>query len=494
MKMRFDNEKKPALGIDLGTTYSAIARWTEKGPKVYQTKGGDYTLPSVVYFDERQEKPLVGNQALKRAFIDPDNAIIGVKRMMDDGAQSIRLGDKEYTPIEISSMILRDIYEYAEKTTPGFDPTGVVVTVPYYFTALQCTNTSEAASLAGLNVLGIIQEPVAAALAYGIHEEEALNDEIIMVFDLGGGTFDLTIFRLTNSKEKLTFEVLATGGDDRLGGLDFDKALAELIKEKSQLNFSGVSKEDEMKATALLMEAAKETKEILSYEDFADIIKPNILPGQHIELEIERSEFEDSIENYFAKMDMIIDSVIEKASLSKKDIDRVVKVGGSSRIPKIDELLSQKIGNAKTYGNIDPDLCVAQGASVYAAFLDERIGWSKEIEIKTATAHALGVGLSDGRFSVLIPSNRRTPCEATRVFTTNTDNCEELDIDLYQGSSKFIKNNKRIGRIHVAGLKKCPAGELDIDITFRINQQQSVSVTIVQKESNIRKMENVKLT
>ena len=491
--MRFDNEKKPALGIDLGTTYSAIARWTEKGPKVYQTKSGDYSLPSVVYFDERQNKPLVGNQALKRALIDPKNAVIGVKRMMDDGTQKIRVGTKDYTPVEISSMILKDIYEYAEKTTPGFDPTGVVVTVPYYFTALQCTNTSTAASLAGLNVLGLIQEPVAAALAYGIHEEETLNDEIIMVFDLGGGTFDLTIFRFTNSLDKLTFEVLATGGDDRLGGLDFDKSLSELIKEKSELNFSGISTENEIKANALLMEVANETKEILSYEEFADIIKPNILPGQHIELDLERVEFEESIEHYFAKMDMIIDNVIEKASLSRKDIDRVIKVGGSSRIPKVDELLLHKIGGEKIYGNIDPDLCVAQGASIYAAFLDERIGGSKEIEIKTATAHALGIGLSDGRFSVLIPGNRRTPCEQTRVFTTDKDNCEEIDIDLYQGSSKFIKNNKRIGRIHVSGLKKCKAGELDIDITFRINQQQSVSVTIVQKESNIRKIENVKL-
>ena len=492
--MKFDNEKKPALGIDLGTTYSAIARWTEKGPKVYQTKSGDYTLPSVVYFDERQDKPLVGNQALKRALIDPENAIIGVKRMMDDGAQKIRMGKKEYTPIEISSMILKDIYEYAEKTTPGFDPTGVVVTVPYYFTALQCTNTSEAASLAGLNVLGIIQEPVAAALAYGIHQEETLSDEIIMVFDLGGGTFDLTIFRFTNSEDKLTFEVLATGGDDRLGGLDFDKSLSELIKEKAQLDFTGITIENEIKAKALLMEAAKETKEILSYEDYTDIIKPNILPGQHIEIDIERAEFEECIENYFAKMDMIIDNVIEKASLSRKDIDRVIKVGGSSRIPKVDELLAQKIGSGKVYGNIDPDLCVAQGASIYAAFLDERIGWSKQFEIKTATAHALGVGLGDGRFSVLIPSNKKTPCEKTSVFTTDKDNCEELDIDLYQGSSKFIKNNKKIGRIHVSGLKKCKAGELDIYITFRINQQQSVSVTIVQKESNIRKIENVKLT
>lgn len=491
--MRVDNEKKPALGIDLGTTYSAIARWTDKGPKVYQNPRREYTWASVVYKDDRSDKPLVGNTALKRALIDPENAVIGVKRMMDDASQKIRLRGQEYSPIEISAMILRDVYEYAEKTTPGFDPSGVVVTVPYYFTALQCTNTSEAAQMAGLNVLGIIQEPVAAALAYGIHNEDTLQDEIIMVFDLGGGTFDLTIFRFTNSNDKITFEVLATGGDDRLGGLDFDNALAEYIKDKAKLNFSGLTRENEMKAKAALMEAAKEAKEILSFEEFTDIIKPNILPGQHIELELEREEFENCIAEYFNKMDTIMDSVIEKASLSRNDINRVIKVGGSSRIPKIDELLAQKIGPNKTYGDIDPDLCVAQGASIYAAFLDGRIDWAKEIDIKTATAHALGVEAADGKFSVLIPSNRQTPCEVTKIYTTDTDYCEELDIDLYQGSSKLIKNNKRIGTIHVAGLKKCPAGELDIQITFRINQQQSVSVTIVQKESNIRKIENVKL-
>ena len=170
--MRYDNEKNPVLGIDLGTTFSAIARWTEKGPKVYQTKSGEYSLPSVVYFDERQEKPLIGSQALKKAFIHPEQAIIGVKRMMDDANQTIRLGNKAYSPIEISALILKEIYENAARTTPGFDPSGVVVTVPYYFTALQNTNTSEAARMAGLNVLGIIQEPVAAALAYGLHEEE----------------------------------------------------------------------------------------------------------------------------------------------------------------------------------------------------------------------------------------------------------------------------------------------------------------------------------
>ncbi|WP_129725993.1 Hsp70 family protein [Ectobacillus funiculus] len=492
--MRVDNEKKPVLGIDLGTTYSAIARWTEKGPKVYQNPRREYTWASAVYYDERQDKPLVGNLALKRALIDPENAVIGVKRMMDNGTQKIRLGSKEFTPIEISSMILRDVYEYAEKTTPGFNPAGVVVTVPYYFTALQCTNTSEAASLAGLNVLGIIQEPVAAALAYGIHEEETMRDEVIMVFDLGGGTFDLTIFRLLNSKEKLTFEVLATGGDDRLGGLDFDKSFAELIKEKAGIDVSGLSHESKIKVEAAFMEAAKEAKEILSYEEYTDIIKPNILPGQHIEIEFERKEFEQCIESYFAKMDVIIDNVIENASLSRNDINRVIKVGGSSRIPKIDELLSKKIGADKIFGNIDPDLCVAEGASIYAAFLDERIQWAKKIDIKTATAHALGVGLGDGRFSVLIPSNRQTPCEASRIFTTNVDYCEEVDIDVYQGSSQFTKNNKKIGTIRVSGLKKYPAGELDIHVTFRINQQQSVSVTVVQKESNIRKVENVKLT
>jgi len=492
--MIVDNEKKPALGIDLGTTYSAIARWTDKGPKVYQNPLKDYTWASVVYFDERQEKPLVGNLAQRKALINPENAIIGIKRMMDDGTQKIKLGNKVVTPVEVSSLILKSVYEYAEKTTPGFNPTGVVVTVPYYFTALQCMNTSEAAKIAGLNVLGIIQEPVAAALAYGIHEQETLNDEIIMVFDLGGGTFDLTIFHFVNSEDKLTFEVMATGGDDRLGGLDFDMAFAEFIKTKANLNLSNLSQEEELKVNAALLEAAKEAKENLSFEEFIDVIKPNILPGQHIEIEIEREEFEDCIEGYFAKMDMIIDNVIEKAQISRNDIDRVIKVGGSSRIPKIDELLSSRVGPEKIFGNMNPDQCVAEGASIYAAFLDERIEGSKEIEIKTATAHALGVGLGDGKMSVLIPSNRKTPCEATKIFTTNTDNCEELDIDLYQGSSKFIKNNRRIGTIHVTGLKKCPAGELDINITFRINQQQSVSVTIVQKESNIRKIENVKLT
>ncbi|MCI2254786.1 Hsp70 family protein [Domibacillus sp. PGB-M46] len=492
--MKVDNEKKPVLGIDLGTTYSAIARWTEKGPKVYQNPKGDYTCASVVYYDGRQEKPLVGAYAAGKAVIDPSNAIIGVKRMMDDADQTITLGGKEFSPIDISSIIIKDVFEYAKKTTPGFDPAGIVVTVPYYFTAVQNTNTSEAAEKAGLNVLGIIQEPIAAALAYGIHEEEALDDEIIMVFDLGGGTFDITIFRFVNDTDKLTFEVLATGGDDRLGGLDFDNSMMNYIIEKAGIEFHGHEETAVLKAKKVLLEAAKEAKETLSFEEMTEIIKPNVLPGRHIELDIERSELEECLVPFFQKIDMIIDDVIDKASLSKQDITRVIKVGGSSRIPKMDEMLAKKIGDGKIYGNIDPDLCVAEGASVYAAYLEERLSWSKEIDIKTATAHALGIGLGDGRFSVLIPANRRTPCEASRTFTTNTDNCESLDIDLYQGSSKLVRNNKKIGTIHVGGLAKRPAGELDIKITFRISQQQNVSVTVEQKESNIRKVENVKLS
>ncbi|PTL37806.1 Hsp70 family protein [Alkalicoccus saliphilus] len=491
--MRFDNEKKPVLGIDLGTTYSAISRWTEKGPRVYQNPQREYTWASVVYYDERQGF-LVGNLAAKKALINPENAVIGIKRKMDDGEQPLLINGKEYTPIDISSIIIKSVYEYAEKTTPGFNPSGLVVTVPYYFTAVQNNNTSEAARAAGLNVLGVIQEPVAAALAYGIHEEENLSDEIILVFDLGGGTFDLTIFRLTNTAEKLMFEVLATGGDDRLGGLDFDYELSKFIKEKSELNVQGLSKEDEVKMHANLMEAAKETKETLSSIDYDEIIKPNVLPGQHIELDISKWDFESCINHFFVKMDTIIDDVLEKASLSKNDINRVIKVGGSSRIPKIDELLNEKIGSGKVFGNIDPDLCVAQGASIYAAHLDERLNWSKEIEIRTATAHALGVGLGDGKFSVMIQSNRRTPCEASRIFTTNVDNCKELDIDVYQGSSKLIKNNKKIGTVKISGLLERPKGELDIQVIFRINQQQTVSVTVVQKESKIRKVESVSLS
>lgn len=491
--MKIDNEKKPVLGIDLGTTYSAISRWTEKGPKVYQNPRREYTWASAVYFDPRQNKPLVGNLALSKALVDPENAIIGVKRMMDDGKQLIKLGGREYTPIEISAMILKDVYEYAEKTTPGFNPAGTVVTVPYYFTALQCQNTTEAARQAGLNVLGLIQEPIAAALAYGLHEEDNVKDETIMVFDLGGGTFDLTIFRLKNTDEKLIFEVLATGGDDRLGGLDFDKDIAALLKEKAGLNLEGQSPEERLKAERALLEAAKEAKEILSFEEFADVIKPNILQGQHIEVELERKELETVLDKYFVQMDIIMDKVLDKASLSKQQVDRVIKVGGSSRIPRIDQLLSEKVGSGKVHGNIDPDLCVAEGASVYAAFLDERLDRKKEIEIKTATAHDLGVRAGEDKFSPIIYGNRRTPCEATRIFTTNLDNCEELDIDVYQGSSKKVSDNMHIGTVKVNGLVNRPAGELDIKITFRVTAQQVVSVEVEQKDSNIKKIETLKL-
>lgn len=386
------------------------------------------------------------------------------------------------------------VHRGAEQTMDiSADLTGLAHTNVAVVCAGAKSNTSQAATRAGLNVLGVLQEPIAAALAYGIYAEENLHNENIMVFDLGGGTFDLTIFRVINDAKKLEFEVLATSGDDRLGGLDFDKALAELIQKKSGLNLTECSTQDLIKGEAQLMEAARDAKEILSFEEYAEVIRANVLQGQHIEVEISRQEFENCIASYFDKMDAIIDDVLGKAFLPRDAIARVIKVGGSSRIPKVDTLLEEKVGQGKTYGNIDPDRCVAEGASIYAAYLDGRLEWSKQIEIKTATAHALGVALGDGRFSVLIPSNRRTPCEETRIFTTNVDNCEALDIDVYQGASKFVIKNKKIGRVHVEGLVQRPKGELDIEITFRISQQQNVSVTVRQRESGIRKMENLKL-
>lgn len=491
--MKFDNEKKPVLGIDLGTTYSAIARWTDKGPKVYQNPQRDSTWASVVYFDSRQDQPIVGNLAVSRALINPENAVIGVKRMMDDAEQEIQIEGNVYTPIDISAMILKSVYSYAENTTPGFNPSGVVVTVPYYFTALQCQNTTEAAKQAGLNVLGILQEPIAAALAYGLHEESSVHNETIMVFDLGGGTFDLTIFKLTEAEDELIFEVMATGGDDRLGGLDFDKELAALIKQRANLSEDGLSDRDRMKLNHELMSQAKKVKESLSFEEVTDVIAANILPGQHLEMEVTREELETVLASYFAKMDSIIDKVVEAAGVTSQEIDRVIKVGGSSRIPKVDRLLNAKLGSGKVYGDIDPDLCVAQGASIYGAFLDERLEMEKKIVIRTATAHDLGVGAANNKMSVLIRGNRKTPCEATQTFTTNVDNCRQLDIKVYQGSSKMLDKNMHIGTIHIDGLVPKPAGELDIKITFKVTAQQTVSVDIEQKESNIRKIETLKL-
>jgi len=498
--MIVDNEKNPVLGIDLGTTFSAIARWDGRGPRVYENKEGEFSTQSVVYYEEKDDSYLVGRQAYGKYLVDPEKGVVGVKRLMDDRNHKIALGSKVHNPVDISGKILAKLYDdVCEKFPRGsFEARGVVVTVPYYFKAHQCANTKEAAEAAQLNFLGIIQEPIAAALAYSLNmiraDESADRDEIVLVFDLGGGTFDLTVFRLVQTKEKLIFEVLGTGGDDRLGGLDFDECLKNYLVSQNKVDLESLDEKLKKLAIRKLMEGAKTAKEGLSFQPSYNLVIPFLTANFNLDVDITRNEFEECIEKYIEQVRNIIDDTFAKSNVSKRDVTRVIKVGGSSKIPIFSDILHDGMGQDRVYGNIDPSLCVAQGAAIYAAYLDDREVLGREVEIITRNCHALGIETADGSFFPLVPHNRRLPYSCSQIFTTDKDNMTELDVAIYQGSSRNARENTLIGRIGVPGLIPRPRETLNIKITFKVNEEQHVTVVIEEPQSKIRIAEALRYT
>lgn len=483
--MALDNELNPVLGIDLGTTFSAIARWDGRGPRTYQTRMGDNTLQSVVYYDPQSKDFLVGKLAYRKGLIFPDNMVLGIKRHMDDASEKIKVGDQDaFTPVELSARILERLYaDVAEQFPTGrFKSRGVVVTVPYYFKAHQCANTRLAADMAKLDCIGILQEPIAASLSYAWQMVQDHPDrdgvENILVFDLGGGTFDLTLFRLEKTKDKLLFEVLATGGDDRLGGMDFDECLVSLLIEKGALNLNDLSPKDMRKAHQKLLEQAIEAKITLSSTSDAYVTVPNVTPTQNLDIQITRLDFEESIKSYVVKIERIVENLWGMANLKPVQVDRVIRVGGSSAIPRVKQLLNEQIGEDKIWGNTNPALCVAEGAAMYAAYLDDRSIFGRDIEIRTRTSHALGIEIANGIFYPLIAANRKTPCEQRQIFTTDADNMSTLDINVYQGSGHLVKDNSLIGAVKVSGLPPMPKGKVDIEVLFKVNEEQTLSVVV----------------
>lgn len=481
--MAADNEFNPVLGIDLGTTFSAIARWDGRGPRHYQHAGKD-DLRSLVHVNPQTKEILIGQVAYTRGLLDPGNMVLGVKRMMDDSSRKIAVGGQEFTPIEISSFILKRLYgDVAEIFPKGlFRSRGTVVTVPYYFKAHQCDNTRRATELAEIDCIGLIQEPIAASLAYAwqlVQEKpEQELKEMILVFDLGGGTFDLTLFELEQRQDRLVFEVLATGGDDRLGGMDFDNCLVQLLLDKSKIKLDGFSELEQRKARQRLLLAAEDAKITLGATEHTDVAIGDVIPGRHIDTSVSRAEFIESIAPYFEKIKSIIENLWHTATKKPSDVKRVILVGGSSRIPHIKSLLTESIGEDKIYRNINPSLCVAEGAAMYAAYLDDREVFGREIEIRTRTCHPLGVENEGGVFFALISANRKTPCEQHQVFTTTADNMTSLDITVYQGPARLVKDNTHIGTINITGLPPKPRGELDIHVTFKVNEEQVLSVKV----------------
>lgn len=482
-----DNELNPVIGIDLGTTFSAIARWHEKRqePRHYQhSKSGD-TLQSVIYCDPKTSEVLVGQLAYRKGFVNPENVAIGVKRMMDDASQVISIGGKNFSPIDLSAKILHELYQdVAKQFGDGtlFKSRGTIVTVPYYFKAHQCEHTRKAANIADINCVGLIQEPIAASLAYAWQLVQDRPDEEIkeniLVFDLGGGTFDLTLFCLHQTPKKLLFEVLATGGDDRLGGIDFDECLYNVILEKGGVSLVGLSDTDQKKAKQKVMEQAVEAKITLSSADDTYVTVTDVIPGKHIDIKLTRVEFENSIQTYIKKIDSIVQKLWAVSNLRQSDMSRVILVGGSSKIPCMRSLVCDLIGEEKVYGNINASLCVAEGAAMYAAYLDDREIFGREIEVKTRTCHALGLEKAGGKFFELIQANQPTPSERCQSFTNDSDDMTSIDINVYQGSAPYVKDNTLIGTVKITDLPPAKAESLDIMVTFKVDAEQNVTVTV----------------
>ncbi len=476
-----DNELNPVVGIDLGTTYSCIARWNGDRAEAYRLADGSETLPSIVYIQESGE-PLVGKFARKRLIIDPPNAVDKIKRHMGDDNKMVNLRGKDFTPVDVSAIILRKLKEDIEKKFPssaGFELAGAVVTHPQYFKYPQIARTQEAAEQAELPVIRLLSEPVAAALDYGFTNYQNLDEhreEKLLIFDLGGGTFDVTVLEVINEADKLLFKVLGVGGDDMLGGTNFDEDFANWALMAQAIDLNAVEKADRDRSLAKLIEAVIEAKQQLSAMEETYLSVPNILPDQHLDIEVSRDQFNEIIQPHCSRIRQIVSNTIARARLREGEIDRTILIGGSSRIPIMRRIVHEETG-AEPWANADPDLAVCRGAAFLAGMEDGRVGYRKEIAIEEITAHALGVRAAGEKFAVIVPAGRDAPISAKRVFTINTPN---FSVTPYQGNGKLITDEGviELKPIPIEGVQLGPEGRADVTITFTVNEQQILYVTV----------------
>lgn len=475
-----DNTLNPVVGIDLGTTFSCIARWEGDRPEVYKLLDGNETLPSIVHIQDKGI-PLVGKFARPKLLIDPENTVEKVKRFMGDDSKTFSLRGQSYTPVAVSTLILERLVNDVRKRFPesaGFEIAGAIVTHPQYFKYPQIARTQEAAEKAGLPILRLVSEPVAAALDYGFLSHGRLNKdskEKILVFDLGGGTFDVTIIEVISEKEKLTFNVLSTGGDDMLGGTNFDEAFAEWILKEQKINLESLDKPARDRAMANLLEKIIESKITLSNLEEVYLAVPNILPGQHLDIEVTRTQFEQVIQPYCDRIRNIISNTMSNARVRAGELNKTILVGGSSRIPIMKRIVHEETGS-EPWADADPDLAVCRGAAFLAAMDDGRID-KREVVVQEATSHALGVRAAGDKFSILIPANRPAPAEATRIYTTTSP---EIIVEPYQGHGRFVTDSTvtALKPIPITGIQLGPNKTADVKITFTVNDQQLLFVKI----------------
>jgi molecular chaperone DnaK len=467
-----------AVGIDLGTTNSEVAVVENGQARVLPGEDGDLILPSCVGLSDTG-KLLVGREALRQYAAAPERTVKSIKRWMGTDHKT-QLGDREYLPHEISAMILRSLKQRAE-TALGEPVTQAVITVPAYFTDAQRQATKTAGEIAGLEVLQIINEPTAAALAYDVRSEET---ELVLVYDLGGGTFDVSVVEITGE----VTEVLASHGNNRLGGDDFDRALQLHLKRLFREQH-GVDVPDDPAINARLLRASEQAKIDLSSHSFATVREAFLASkgktALHLEVEITRTDFENLIRPLLEETLDAIDRALSDAELTAENLDRVILVGGSTRIPLIQEMIEMRLDQTPTDG-IEPDLCVALGASLQAGVLT---GEEVEAILVDVIPHSLGIaaamttqmGIMPGFFSVIVPRNSVIPVSRSEVYSTLSDRQEVVEIEVFQGENPVAEENVPLGSFRVENLPPRPAGALQIEVHFDFDLNGILTVTATEK-------------